>query len=37
MIEKWLLLPQILIYLLGRLLDDLSWHDVGVKNEVEIF
>lgn len=32
MIENWLLLPQILIYLLGRLLDDMSWYDVGVKN-----
>ena len=37
MIEKVLLLSQLMIYLLGRLLDDMSWYDVGVKNEVEIF
>lgn len=32
-----LLILQICIFLLGRILDDISWHDVGVPNEVIIF
>jgi hypothetical protein len=32
-----LLALQITLFLLGRLLDDLSWYDVGVENEVNVF
>lgn len=28
---------QILLFLLARLLDDMSWYDVGVKDEVNVF
>lgn len=28
---------QISIFLLGRLLDDMTWYDVGVPNEVDVF
>jgi hypothetical protein len=32
LLEKGLLVAQLAIYLLGRLLDDMSWYDVGVHN-----
>lgn len=28
---------QICLFLTGRILDDLTWYDVGVANEVEVF
>jgi hypothetical protein len=28
---------QIFVFLLGRLLDDMTWYDVGVPNEVDVF
>lgn len=28
---------QIGVFLLGRLLDDMTWYDVGVPNEVDVF
>jgi hypothetical protein len=39
--EAWLdillLVIQLSLFLLGRLLDDLSWYDLGVPNEVNVF
>lgn len=32
-VEALLLVLQISLFLLGRLCDDLSWHDVGINNE----
>jgi hypothetical protein len=32
-----LLLLQLALFVLGRLLDDLSWYDVGVHDEVNVF
>ena len=28
---------QIALFLMGRLLDDLTWYDIGVPNEVDVF
>jgi hypothetical protein len=39
--EKWLdillLVIQLSLFLLGRILDDLSWYDLGVPDEVNVF
>ena len=35
--EVLLLSLQLSLFLLGRLLDDISWYDVGVPNEVDVF
>lgn len=35
--EYGLLILQICIFMLGRILDDISWYDVGVQNEVNVF
>lgn len=35
--EKVLLNLQIIIFVVGRLLDDLSWYDFGLDQEVNIF
>lgn len=30
MIENGLLVLQLVLFLLGRIMDDMSWHDIGV-------
>lgn len=35
--ENGLLFLQLALFILGRLLDDLSWYDIGVANEVIVF
>lgn len=37
MVEIVLLLLQLALFTLGRMLDDMSWYDVGVPNEVNVF
>lgn len=32
-----LLVIQMSLFLVGRILDDMSWYDVGVANEVNVF
>lgn len=36
-IDYGLLIFQICLFLLGRILDDISWYDVGVPSEVNVF
>lgn len=36
-IDYVLLILQICLFMLGRILDDISWYDVGVPNEVNAF
>lgn len=28
---------QLVLFVTGRVLDDLTWYDVGLPNEVEVF
>ena len=35
--QIFLLILQLALFLLGRILDDISWYDVGVPHEVEVF
>lgn len=32
----WLVL-QLSLFLMGRILDDMTWYDVGVADEVNVF
>ena len=36
-IDLFLLILQICLFLLGRVLDDMTWYDVGVAEEVNVF
>lgn len=35
--ERILLTLQLIIFVIGRMLDDMSWYDVGIQNQVNIF
>lgn len=37
MIDMVLLVLQLALFLVSRVLDDLSWHDVGVHDETKVF